>query len=155
MILPQGRPSFLLTTSLSTCGKKSTRKPLPSWTSTKSTWPEPTSSFFINAHQVSRINLKQLIPSQRFVWLKIRSPFSNLFRAYVARTTLRHRVLWPLWHLINVFLLIISVTPTTITSNIKEFCAHVETLETYGGIGAVGVTPTLLAAKLKDLALVK
>ena len=37
----------------------------------------------------------------------------------------------------------------------QEFCAHVETLETYGGIGAVGVTPTLLAAKLKDLALVK
>jgi hypothetical protein len=34
----------------------------------------------------------------------------------------------------------------------QEFCAHVETLETYGGIGAVGVTPTFLAAKLKDLA---
>ena len=37
----------------------------------------------------------------------------------------------------------------------QEFCAHVETLETYGGIGAVGVTPTFLVAKLKDLALEK
>jgi len=37
----------------------------------------------------------------------------------------------------------------------QEFCAHVETLETYGGIGAVGVTPTFLAAKLNDLALEK
>ena len=37
----------------------------------------------------------------------------------------------------------------------QEFCAHVETLETYGGIGAVGVTPTLLAEKLKVLALEK
>jgi hypothetical protein len=38
----------------------------------------------------------------------------------------------------------------------QEFCTHVETLlETYGGIGAVGVTPKFLAAKLKDLALEK
>ncbi len=62
--IPQDKLSFLVTTSLSTYGKKCTRKPLPSWTSTKSTWPEPTSSFFINAHQVSRMNLKQLIHSR-------------------------------------------------------------------------------------------
>ena len=37
----------------------------------------------------------------------------------------------------------------------QEICAHVKTLETYGGIGAVGVTPTFLAAKLKDLAVEK
>ena len=37
----------------------------------------------------------------------------------------------------------------------QEFCAHVETLETYGGIGAVGITSTLLAAKLKVLPLEK
>ena len=38
----------------------------------------------------------------------------------------------------------------------QEFCAHVETLETYGGIGPVGVIPTfVLLAKLKDLALEK
>jgi hypothetical protein len=37
----------------------------------------------------------------------------------------------------------------------QEYCAHVETLKTYGGIGAAGVTPTFLAAKLKDLALEK
>jgi len=86
------------------------------------------------------------------VWLKIRSLFSNLFRAYAAHTTLRHRVLWPLWHLINVFLLRDS------DDNHKyyqEFCARVETLETYGGIGAVRVTPTFLAAKLKYLDLEK
>ena len=47
------------------------------------------------------------------------------------------------------------MTPTTITRTIKKFCAHVKTLETYGGIGAVGVTPTFLAAKLKDLAVEK
>ena len=33
----------------------------------------------------------------------------------------------------------------------QEFCAHVETLETYGGIGAIGITPTFLTAKLKEL----
>ncbi len=37
----------------------------------------------------------------------------------------------------------------------QEFCAHVETLERYGGIGAVGITPTFLTVKLKDLALEK
>ncbi len=37
----------------------------------------------------------------------------------------------------------------------QEFCAHVETLETYGDIGAVGITPTFLTAKLKDFALEK
>ena len=36
-----------------------------------------------------------------------------------------------------------------------KFCANVETLETYGGIGAVGVTPMFLAAKLKDLTVEK
>jgi hypothetical protein len=35
----------------------------------------------------------------------------------------------------------------------QEFCAHVETLETYGGIGAIEITPTFLTAKLKDLAI--
>ncbi len=35
----------------------------------------------------------------------------------------------------------------------QEFCAHVETLKTYGGIGAIGFTPTFLTAKLKDLAI--
>jgi hypothetical protein len=34
----------------------------------------------------------------------------------------------------------------------QEFSAHVETLETYGGIGAIGITPTFLTAKLKELA---
>ena len=33
----------------------------------------------------------------------------------------------------------------------QEFSAHVETLETYGGIGAIGITPTFLTAKLKEL----
>ncbi len=37
----------------------------------------------------------------------------------------------------------------------QEFCAYAKTLETYGGIRAVGVTPTFLAANLKDLALEK
>jgi hypothetical protein len=37
----------------------------------------------------------------------------------------------------------------------QEFCAYVETLETYGGISIVGITPTFLTAKLKDLALEK
>jgi hypothetical protein len=35
----------------------------------------------------------------------------------------------------------------------QEFCAHVETLETYGGISAIGITPTFLTVKLKDLAI--
>ncbi len=34
----------------------------------------------------------------------------------------------------------------------QEFSAHVETLKTYGGIGAIGITPTFLTAKLKELA---
>ncbi len=34
----------------------------------------------------------------------------------------------------------------------QEFSAHVKTLETYGGIGAIGITPTFLTAKLKELA---
>ncbi len=33
-----------------------------------------------------------------------------------------------------------------------EFLAHVKTLETYGGIGVVGVVPTFLSAKIKELA---
>ena len=34
----------------------------------------------------------------------------------------------------------------------QEFSAHVKTLETYGGIGAIGITPTFLTEKLKELA---
>jgi hypothetical protein len=34
----------------------------------------------------------------------------------------------------------------------QEFLAHVKTLETYGGIGVVGVVPTFLSAKIKELA---
>ena len=34
----------------------------------------------------------------------------------------------------------------------KEFVAHVETLETYGGVGVVGVVPTFLTEKIKELA---
>ena len=34
----------------------------------------------------------------------------------------------------------------------QEFCAHVETLETYGGIGAIGITPLFLTNKLSELA---
>ena len=37
-------------------------------------------------------------------------------------------------------------------TNFQEFSAHVETLETYGGIGVIGITPTFLTAKLKELA---
>jgi hypothetical protein len=33
-----------------------------------------------------------------------------------------------------------------------EFLAHVKAIETYGGIGAVGVVPTFLATKIKELA---
>jgi hypothetical protein len=32
-----------------------------------------------------------------------------------------------------------------------EFLAHIKTIETYGGIGAVGVVPTFLATKIKEL----
>ena len=34
----------------------------------------------------------------------------------------------------------------------REFIAHVETLETYGGIGVVRVVPTFLTARIKELA---
>ncbi len=34
----------------------------------------------------------------------------------------------------------------------REFVAHVETLETYGGVGVVGVVPSFLTAKIKELA---
>ncbi len=34
----------------------------------------------------------------------------------------------------------------------REFVAHVKTLETYGGVGVVGVVPTFLTAKIKELA---
>jgi hypothetical protein len=33
----------------------------------------------------------------------------------------------------------------------REFLTHVETLKTYGGIGVVGVVPTFLSAKIKEL----
>jgi hypothetical protein len=33
-----------------------------------------------------------------------------------------------------------------------EFLTHIETIETYGGIGVVGVAPTFLATKIKELA---
>ena len=34
----------------------------------------------------------------------------------------------------------------------REFVAHVETLETYGGVGVVGVVPTFLTKRIKELA---
>ena len=34
----------------------------------------------------------------------------------------------------------------------RELVAHVKTLETYGGVGVVGVVPTFLIAKIKELA---
>jgi hypothetical protein len=34
----------------------------------------------------------------------------------------------------------------------QEFCTHVGTLETYGGIGAIRITPAFMTAKLKELA---
>jgi hypothetical protein len=34
----------------------------------------------------------------------------------------------------------------------REFLAHVETIETYGGDGSVGVTPNFVAAKIKEMA---
>ncbi len=36
----------------------------------------------------------------------------------------------------------------------REFMAHVETIETYGGVGAVGVIPLFLAQKMKELAVI-
>ena len=34
----------------------------------------------------------------------------------------------------------------------REFVAHVETLETYSGVGVVSVVPTFLTARIKELA---
>ena len=34
----------------------------------------------------------------------------------------------------------------------REFLAHIETIETYGGVGAIGVTPTFITSKLKEMA---
>ena len=33
----------------------------------------------------------------------------------------------------------------------REFVAHVETIETYGGMGAIGITPTFVAQKLQEM----
>ncbi len=33
----------------------------------------------------------------------------------------------------------------------QEFMAHIETIETYGGLGAVGIIPIFLAQKYKDM----
>ncbi len=33
----------------------------------------------------------------------------------------------------------------------QEFMAHINTIETYGGLGAVGIIPTFLAQKMKDM----
>ena len=33
----------------------------------------------------------------------------------------------------------------------REFIAHVETIKTYGGMGAIGITPTFVAQKLSDM----
>ena len=44
-----------------------------------------------------------------------------------------------------------SVMATVASRNYQEFSARVETPETYGGIGAIGITPTFLTAKLKEL----
>jgi hypothetical protein len=34
----------------------------------------------------------------------------------------------------------------------QEFLAHIETIKTYGGLGAVGVIPTFLTAKINEMA---
>jgi hypothetical protein len=34
----------------------------------------------------------------------------------------------------------------------QEFCAHVETIETYDGVGAIGITPTFLTLRIKEQA---
>ena len=34
----------------------------------------------------------------------------------------------------------------------QEFLAHIETIETYGGVSAIGVTPTFITMKLKEMA---
>jgi len=33
----------------------------------------------------------------------------------------------------------------------REFIAHIETIETYGGTGAIGITPTFVAQKLQEM----
>ena len=33
----------------------------------------------------------------------------------------------------------------------REFVAHIETIETYGGTGAIGITPTFIAQKLQEM----
>jgi hypothetical protein len=33
----------------------------------------------------------------------------------------------------------------------REFVVHVETIETYGGMGAIGITPTFFAKKLHEM----
>ena len=33
----------------------------------------------------------------------------------------------------------------------REFVAHVETIETYGGTGAIGIMPTFVAQKLHEM----
>ncbi len=33
----------------------------------------------------------------------------------------------------------------------REFVAHVETIKTYGGTGAIGITPTFVAQKLHEM----
>jgi hypothetical protein len=33
----------------------------------------------------------------------------------------------------------------------REFVTHVETIETYGGTGAIGITPTFVAQKLHEM----
>jgi hypothetical protein len=33
-----------------------------------------------------------------------------------------------------------------------EFLAHIETIKTYGGVGTIGVTPTFITTKLKEMA---
>jgi hypothetical protein len=37
-------------------------------------------------------------------------------------------------------------------TNHCKFLAHVKTIETYGGVGTVGMVPTFLASKIKELA---
>ena len=34
----------------------------------------------------------------------------------------------------------------------QEYLAHIKTIKTYGGVGAIGVTPTFITTKLKDMA---
>ena len=34
----------------------------------------------------------------------------------------------------------------------QEYLAHIKTIKTYGGVGAIGVTPIFITTKLKDVA---